>query len=130
VLRQLSDVQETTVKQTVFHVGRFEGWEVAVAECGAGNVRTAGTAERAIDYFNPEVACFVGIAGGVEDVVIGDVLVATKVYGYEGGKAGKKGFEPRPDISFSSRLRIRATSARHPSQGWMEGSAGSRVKTR
>jgi nucleoside phosphorylase len=39
VLRQLKDVQEETVKQTVFHVGRFEEWEVAVAECGPGNVQ-------------------------------------------------------------------------------------------
>jgi nucleoside phosphorylase len=99
VLRQLKDVQEETVKQTVFHVGRFEGWKIAVAECGPGNVRAASIAERAIDRFSPEVACFVGIAGGVKDVVIGDIVVATKVYGYESGKAGKNGFQPRPEIS-------------------------------
>jgi hypothetical protein len=99
VLRQLKDMQEETVKQTVFHVGRFQGWEVAVAECGPGNVRAASIVERAIDYFSPEVACFVGIAGGVKDVIIGDVVVATKVYGYESGKAGKKGFQPRPEMS-------------------------------
>jgi nucleoside phosphorylase len=102
VLRQLNDVQEETVKQTVFHVGRFEGWQVAVAECGPGNVRAASTVERAIDHFNPEVACFVGIAGGVKDVVIGDVLVATKVYGYESGKAGAEEFQPRPEISLTA----------------------------
>jgi len=74
VLRQLQDVQEETIKQTVFHIGRFEGWEVAVAESGPGNVRAASIVERAIDHFSPEVACFVGIAGGVKDVVIGDVV--------------------------------------------------------
>ena len=100
VLRHLHDVQEETVKQTVFHLGRFEGWEVAVGECGPGNVRTALIAERAIDHFSPEVACFVGVAGGVKDVTIGDVVVATKVYGYESGKDEEgRGFRPRPEIS-------------------------------
>jgi len=99
VLRHLKDIREITVKQTVFHVGQFREWDVAVAECGSGNIRAASIAERAIDHFSPEVACFVGIAGGVKDVIIGDVLVATKVYGYESGKAGKRGFQPRPEIS-------------------------------
>lgn len=99
VLRHLHDVQEETVKQTVFHVGRFEVWEIAVGECGPGNIRTALTVERAIDHFSPEVACFVGVAGGVKDVSIGDVVVATKVYGYESGKDEEGGFRPRPEIS-------------------------------
>jgi hypothetical protein len=97
VLRHLKDVEEKTVKQTVFHVGQFEGWTIAVAECGPGNVRAAGIVERGIDYFSPEVACFVGVGGGVKDVAIGHVVVATKIYGYESGKAGKDGFQPRPE---------------------------------
>jgi nucleoside phosphorylase len=99
VLRQLSGIREETVKQTVFHIGQFEGWEIALAECGPGNVRAAVIVERGIDYFSPEVACFIGVAGGVKDVALGDVLVATKVYGYEGGKADAKGFHARPEVS-------------------------------
>jgi nucleoside phosphorylase len=98
VLRHLKDVEEETVKQTVFHVGQFEGWTVAVAECGPGNVRAASIAERGIDHFSPEIACFVGVGGGVKDVAIGHVIVATKIYGYESGKAGKEGFQPRAEI--------------------------------
>jgi nucleoside phosphorylase len=99
VLRHLAAVREETVKGTVFHVGQFGDWEIALAECGAGNVRAASITERAIDYFSPEVACFVGIAGGVKDVAIGDVVVASKVYGYETGKALRTGFQTRPEIS-------------------------------
>jgi nucleoside phosphorylase len=99
VLRHLTETNEVTVKHTAFHVGEFGSWEIAVVECGAGNARAASTVERAIHHFNPEVACFVGVAGGVKDVTIGDIVVASKVYGYEGGKEGKRGFSPRPEIS-------------------------------
>lgn len=113
VLRHLTGLREETVKNTVFHVGQFEEWEVAVAECGQGNVRAAAVIERGIDYFNPEVACFVGVAGGVKDVVIGDVVVATKVYAYERGKAEAKGFHPRVEVALPAyALEQRARAVR------------------
>ena len=99
VLRHLSDVREETVRGTVFHVGRFDEWVVAVAECGEGNVHAAATAERGITHFHAEVALFVGVAGGVKDVSLGDALVSTKVYGYERGKDAGDGFKPRPVVN-------------------------------
>jgi len=102
VLRHLPNWTDVTVKGTVFYQGKFEGWNVAVAEVGAGNVRAATIAERAIEHFRPAVALFVGVAGGVKEVAIGDVIIATKVYGYESGKDEKDGFRPRPDVQNSA----------------------------
>ena len=84
------------VRGTVFHVGRFDEWSVVVAECGEGNVYAAATVDRGINHFHAEVALFVGVAGGVKDVSIGDALVSCKVYGYERGKDTEDGFKPRP----------------------------------
>lgn len=97
VLRHLLDRSEELVGGTVFHCGTFEGWNVAVGEIGPGNASAAAVATRAVGHFKPRVALFVGVAGGVKDVALGDVVVANKVYGYESGKESKAGFKPRPE---------------------------------
>lgn len=115
VLRHLSDVREEIERGTVFHVGRFGEWVVAVAECGDGNVHAATIVERGIARYNPDVALFVGVAGGVKDVIIGDALVSSKVYGYERGKDTGEGFKPRPVVqlpAYTLEQRARAIRLR------------------
>lgn len=118
ILRHVANAEEVIVKGTVFHVGQFGDWDIAVSECGAGNIRTAIVVERAIDRFGPEVACFVGVAGGVKDVVIGDVVVATKVYGYESGKARANAFHPRPEVFLSAYTFEQRARAVRLKGGW------------
>jgi len=111
VLRHLSNAREETVRGTVFHVGRFDEWSVAVAECGEGNVQAAATVERGITHFQAEIALFVGVAGGIKDVSIGDALVSSKIYGYERGRDTSDGFKPRPVVNlpaYSLEQRARA----------------------
>lgn len=98
VLRQLGKYAAEDVSGTRFHVGRFGRWRVTVAEVGAGNASAAATATRAIEHFKATIALFVGVAGGIKDVAIGDVVVGTKVYGYESGKETAEGFKVRPDL--------------------------------
>jgi nucleoside phosphorylase len=103
VLRHLGDYNDDLVEQgTVFYTGKFQEWDVAVVETGPGNIGVAAIAARAFGLFRPEIALFVGVGGGVKDVALGDVVVATKVYGYEGGKDTATGFAPRPDLQHSA----------------------------
>ena len=68
---------------TVYEQGKFiakgQEWNVGIAEVGTGNAEAAAEVERAIAYFQPNIILFVGIAGGIKDVAIGDVVVATEV---------------------------------------------------
>jgi nucleoside phosphorylase len=120
VLNHLSSWQgnEEEVHGTTFLCGTFMDWDVAVVEVGPGNNQAAALATRALSHYKPEVALFVGIAGGRKDVQIGDVVVATKVCGYEFGKEGEKGFEPRGDVMVSAhRIESRAKAMRQ-SDDW------------
>ena len=90
---------------TMYHQGTFVGsmrtWRVAVAEIGMGDGTAESETEKALSFLHPHMALFVGVAGGIKDVQRGDVVVATKIYAYESGKAGER-FEPRPELEHPS----------------------------
>jgi nucleoside phosphorylase/tetratricopeptide (TPR) repeat protein len=84
---------------TVFEVGRPPGGrgQIALAVTGEGNTAAAILAERTIAMFHPRALIFVGVAGALrDDIALGDVVVATKVYAYHGGEVRPDGFRPRP----------------------------------
>ena len=123
--QHLNDLQEIVHPSgTVYETGKFLGlgdakWEIGLAEIGAGNPGAAAEAERAIAFFRPDVVFFVGVAGGVKDVGIGDVVVGTKVYGYESGKAAEE-FQIRPAVfnsSYDLQQRGRAEAKR---EDWLK----------
>lgn len=102
---------------TVFEVGEVRGGQhVALAETGETNISAAIVAERAIATFKPRAVFFVGVAGALkDDIRLGDVIVATRVYSYQGGKAVDGGFFARPrgweaphDLDQIARLVARA----------------------
>ncbi|WP_433380853.1 hypothetical protein ACQPZX_16055 [Actinoplanes sp. CA-142083] len=86
---------------TQFEVGVIDGGtcRVAVAEIGEGNDGAAVLAGHAIARFRPYAMLFVGVAGALrDDIDVGDVVVATRVYGYHGGKDDDDGFLHRPRV--------------------------------
>jgi len=128
VRTHIDDLQEEMHPQgTIYERGKFaangKSWEVGIVEVGAGNAGAAVEAERAIAYFNPSVIFFVGIAGGINDVALGDVVAATKVYGYESGKASgkaKQKFLPRPDVGLSTYNLIQRARAESKKSDWLQ----------
>jgi nucleoside phosphorylase len=125
VRAQLTGLREEVHPQgTIYERGTFAAggatWDVGLVQIGAGNAGAALEAERAIAYFAPSVVLFVGVAGGLKDVAIGDVVAATRIYGYESGKAADEGFRPRPDVGESSYRLVQRARAEATRDEWLE----------
>jgi nucleoside phosphorylase len=124
VRAHLRDVQEVTYKGSVYETGLFPSekapWEICIAQVDVGNAAVAFEAERAMTYFDPEVALFIGIAGGIKDVKLGDVVASTKVYGYESGTFIFKSFHALPDVDESSHALIQRAKAEARRNNWQQ----------
>ncbi|MCP4697501.1 MAG: hypothetical protein GY862_11705 [Gammaproteobacteria bacterium] len=101
VTKHLSELKEEKYKGTLYETGEYQTpdgtrWHIAAAQTGAGTDNAATQTERAIAHFEPSHVFFTGVAGGIKDVKLGDVVASSKLYGYESGKAGPEKFQSRP----------------------------------
>jgi nucleoside phosphorylase len=84
---------------TLFETGylRGDGAEITIVLTGEGNAGAAVLAERAMSMFGPQAMLFAGVAGALkDDIELGDVVVATRVYAYHGSKEEDDGVWTRP----------------------------------
>ncbi|SDL45672.1 Nucleoside phosphorylase [Glycomyces sambucus] len=89
--------RDGTAYRTLELEGRQGTWNLVLAMGGRGNERAAAAAEHALATWNPRLLVLCGVAGGLRDAAVGDVVAATKVYGYESGEDTDHGRLPRPD---------------------------------
>jgi len=84
---------------TRFEIGTIPGTtcRIALALANVGNHASAVIAERSIQEFAPLALLFSGIAGSLWDKPgIGDIVVAERVYAYQGGTSEHDGLKARP----------------------------------
>ena len=107
VLSHLSNSSEVIVEGNRYVIGHFTGeshtFEIVTRQTGSGDSIIAIATERAVKRFNPVVVLLVGVAGGVKDVDIGDIVIGTKYYGFEQGLATDEGIKARPWSSHYSK---------------------------
>jgi adenosylhomocysteine nucleosidase len=109
---------------TLYEIGTVGDWDVAVAEIGPGNTTAGLELERAATEFAPRAILLVGVAGGLKDLGLGDVVAADAVYDYEAGKDTDDGLLPRIKTHSSAPrlLQHARLVARHGT--WVEGIRG------
>lgn len=95
-----------------------ESLDVIVARTDQTNVNAAIETERAITHFDPEYVFFVGVAGGLKDVKVGDIVIGRDVYGYERGKAEEDNFKPRPQFGASTYALEQLAGQYAKSEAW------------
>ncbi len=62
-----------------YHRGFFHDNELLVMNTGIGKVNAALCSQRLIDHHRPDLLIMVGVAGAIERLAIGDVVLASKV---------------------------------------------------
>jgi adenosylhomocysteine nucleosidase len=90
-----------SIAGTRFKIGTLPGGagDAVVVLTGMGNHASAVIAERAIREFKPAAVLLVGVAGALKPSLnLGDVVVATHVYAYQGGAERADGSLSRPRV--------------------------------
>ena len=126
VKEHLTNAVDSDRNNTDYEIGIFEFKGKAIAnviirECGAKNTTASQETERAINYFNPNMMMFVGIAGSRKpnDFKIGDVIFPDKIYYYEGGKAALNSFKARPDAVSPTFELLEKAKKERKKKDWM-----------
>lgn len=83
MLEQLASSRPTRIGDSVGHVGLLrdsaQPAEITIVEVGPGNIETAMEAGRVRGEGTAEILMFVGIAGALKDLALGDVVAANEV---------------------------------------------------
>jgi nucleoside phosphorylase len=120
----IGPVRKQEERGTLYEVGTLPGahrhWHIALTQTGPGSTAVGVQLDRAIRVFRPQIALFVGVAGGRKDVALGDVVAADVVYNYEWGKSTLDGFQPRIRIHYSAHRLLQRAQLVARENRWQE----------
>ena len=111
-LREQGAVGEKTIGGgDVFKTGRLAGehisWDLFVGCSERSNPASAASAANVIATLKPQVAVFVGVAGGIAgEIQLGEVVAATTVFDYDQGKDTAAGYQAR-EVQLHSTFALR-----------------------
>ena len=95
------------------------GYRVCLVCTGPGNGQAGVIAERVISWADPAAVLFVGVAGALKPgIALGDVVAATQVYDYQGGKETEAGFKARPKAWDASHRLVQVAQYAEATQLW------------
>src|SRR5258706_16206843 len=81
VVNRLTDIgdYEHPVSKSIYKVGYYisngSKLQIVVGRTNQSNVNAGIETERVIQHFNPTYLFFLGVAGGLKDVKVGDIVV-------------------------------------------------------
>jgi adenosylhomocysteine nucleosidase len=108
---------------TEYNVGYYntgsKRLEIIVGRTNQTNINAAVETERIIQHFNPTHLFFLGVAGGLKDVAVGDIVIGSNVIGYERGKSEIE-FLPRSQFGFSSYSLEQSVSTFATTKEWKQ----------
>ena len=93
--------QSTSIYKVGHYISRGKAIQVIVGRTNQSNTNAAAETTRVIQHFNPKYIFFLGVAGGLKDVSIGDIVIGSDVIGFEKGKSDEI-FYSRSQFGFSS----------------------------
>lgn len=76
---KMESIQTQTVSQINFHSGHLLDKEIILSVCGIGKVNAAMCAQTMILQYKPDMIVNIGVAGGIGDVTVFDVVIAESV---------------------------------------------------
>ncbi len=109
VREYVRDLQEVQIDGYIYEAGKYaedsNEWRVILCETGPGNTAAGIAVEKCVAAFDPDVTLFCGIAGGLKDVALGDVVVGQTVYFYDNVKEEHEVL-PRPTNTMQANVRL------------------------
>lgn len=88
--------KDTALYEQVPFKGKHHDYTVYLCQPGMYNTNMALAISEALQHLDPQLIILSGVAGGVKDLGVGDLIIPDKIYYYQAGKESSEGYHARP----------------------------------